>query len=239
MRAAHIETTAMNYDSAGPEAPLPGAGRRRKALQGTAYHEAGHAVVAYVLRIPLAGATIRHDRESGFAGSVFRNTKKTRPACSPLRAIRRELDEIDVCLAGPLAQSLFNRRSVRHWQSTKDFSDAIKLARMITGEKDRDKWSSLIKGQMFRTECLLLDHWGVVGCVADALLEHRTINGHDLIAVIKHARKTSSSAQYRIRQRRRESDHLFELFHRQVERWSQSRAKIVIYNASVPNGGQP
>ncbi len=200
-----------------------------------AYHEAGHAVIAYVLHLPHAHVTINHDRESGTSGRTIFNRKKPPTACTPSRAFRRELDEIDVCLAGPLAQSMFNRRSVRHWQSTDDFSKAMKL--VMAGESDIDTCLRFIKGQMIRTERLLRKHWVVVDRVADALLEHRTLDGRHLGEVIKRARKITSSAQHRSRVRtRHECDHLFELFHRQVASWSSG--EVVIYNAGTSNRGQ-
>ena len=204
----------------------------RKTLQGTAYHEAGHIVVAYVLRIAFAGATIRHDRESGFKGKVFCGKKRPSPTCTLLCTGRRVLDDIDVCLAGPLAQSMFNRRSVRRWQHMGDYSNAMTLVQLIVDEKDWERCFGFIEGQMMRTESLLRRHWAVVGCVADALLEHRTLDRRELVAVIKRARKAASLARHGSQPWKTfESRRLFQIFREQVTGWLPTG--VVVHTASA------
>jgi hypothetical protein len=101
--------------------------------EATAYHEAGHAVVAYFERVPLRqkGASIIPNREDGTAGRVFAWEtfgERYRPDTKNTDAARIRCERAAmVFLAGIVAQRKFNSRSVRFHHGELDFHNAVNM----------------------------------------------------------------------------------------------------------------
>ena len=158
---------------------------KRKSLSAVAYHEAGHAVAHIFLYHPIRKVTIRPDEKAGSAGLCQRKGP------SYLKAIdvhisaakqARILDNIKALLAGNVAQRRFNKRSVRHWQASSDFQEAFDLASRLT---DVPKGVELLLAWLrHETECLVALRWPQIQAVASALLEHETLTGEQVRAVL-------------------------------------------------------
>lgn len=132
-----------------------------------AYHEAGHAVVAYRLGIEVKFVTILPTHHSG--GHVTHGDLFCGGAGSDDAALERA---IKFCLAGSMAEALFYSRYRRRWTSV-DYVCALGLASYLTGWRARD----LIRHQERETKKLLNLYWKDVQQVAQALLEYGELNG--------------------------------------------------------------
>ncbi len=141
--------------------------------RATAFHEAGHAVVAvwenvrfrYVTIVPGDGAAghLRHLRTPWQrAGSVGRGSAER---------------QARICLAGPIAQRRFSPRSVRRYHAHGDYEMATDLAlRLGSSKEEADAWVRLweiqVRGHLDR-------RWPAVESLAAALVERGTVSGEE------------------------------------------------------------
>ena len=132
-----------------------------------AFHEAGHAVVAYRLGIEVEFVTILPTHHS--AGHVTHGDLFCGGADSDRAALERA---IKISLAGPMAEALFYPRYRRRPRSV-DYVRAFGLARYLAGWGARE----IIRHQERETKKLLNLYWNDVKQVARALLEYDELTG--------------------------------------------------------------
>jgi hypothetical protein len=153
-------------------------GKTDSPREEVAYHEAGHAVVAFALKLGVKRLTI--DPEGGAAGSVehlrasFSNDQmneyEEKYGKARLR-IRVEPDLV-VFLAGEIAQSMAGPSYDGSWE---DRGDAINRAeRFCDSIEETEAYVSWLH---VRASDLLRRHWLAVEAVARALLERKTLIG--------------------------------------------------------------
>jgi hypothetical protein len=146
---------------------------QRKA---TAYHEAGHAVVALFLGYKPRSATIIPAVD--FHGQVKHD--------SPLRGIKLDIDDSDrarlrveraimICFAGPLAQQRYRPRSWRRWHGASDFQTAADLALRVSGSEEAA--TAFLRWLELQTRSIVIARWTLIDRVAQALLEHDKLVG--------------------------------------------------------------
>lgn len=154
--------------------------KKTASLKATAYHEAGHAVMAWILRVKVRSATIAPDREAGIAGSVSHEKlllgKCPETIDSDRQRIRAE-KLIMVLLAGPIAQVLYNPRSFRRYHAGFDWNRVVRLSGMCTesvstSERHIEYLEGRIKDHLRNPE-----KWKLVTKVADELLGNTTVDG--------------------------------------------------------------
>lgn len=133
----------------------------------TAYHEAGHAVVALALDRPVQRVSIQADRERlgvcQFGKSVIRPSEDW---------LERE---ILISLAGLAAEARFTGKYA--WEgAARDQQYAHKLAVQRAGDRQAER---LLRRLLSKVEHLLgqEEHWQAVEQIAAALLEHGVISG--------------------------------------------------------------
>ena len=168
-----------------------------KKLQSVAYHEAGHAVAAWRLRLKINSVTIRGTDD--YAGLTSHS--------NPLRGIDIEVDASDrarcrvenaimVCMAGPVAQKKFNPTGFRRWHAESDWDHAGDLLIRIAPATVRGGtayWTLLEE----RTKGLIGVNWVEVQTLAEALLESETLKRPEIRRIIMHdAFKRRMSARY-------------------------------------------
>jgi hypothetical protein len=156
-----------------------------------AYHEAGHTVAAWCLRLRVRRATIVSDEDLGGHVEIEREKPSTCAAIargerwhpSRLRAERRVM----FLQAGEVAQLRYNLRSVSHYHYLLDLHDCIDLlTRYAIHDVNPDTkphYDLLYKW----TGSLIEQHWHLVEAVAKALLERRELSGTQVRAVIDAA----------------------------------------------------
>jgi|SRR5262249_4488085 len=140
---------------------------RRERL---AHHEAGHAVVAYRLGVEVNFVTIlpAHNKNDGHVA-----ISRIDLFCGSL-GFRAKLERaIKICLAGPMAESLFYPRYRRRLGSY-DYVCAFGLARYLA---DWGAAREFVRHQERETKKLLNLYWKDVQQVAQALLEYDELTG--------------------------------------------------------------
>jgi hypothetical protein len=159
-------------------------------IEATAYHEAGHMVAAWRMRVKIRKATIVPAED--YEGCVHHE--------SPLRGIKLDVDGSDraeikankmvlICLAGAAAQRHYNPESlddsVRRWHGKSDFDIALDLAmRLACDNKVADAY---LKWMQLRAEALITSNWKFVVAFANRLLERKTLEYSEIGALISEA----------------------------------------------------
>jgi ATP-dependent Zn protease len=163
---------------------------RSTELEKTAYHEAGHAVLAVLLGVGLkaAGVSIvphEPDREG-------MNKVPSLGHCAvDMNDSVKMFQFVSICLAGHVAQNLFRPRS-SHWLELggrgSDFYRAVTVLEASRKSKSIEdgRWTdSYIRIVQKETKKLLRKQWHAVQTLASALLERKTLTGQEAEAIVK------------------------------------------------------
>lgn len=174
--------------------------------RAVAYHEAGHVIAAYVLRIASKRVTIVPEGEAGGAAvhetpakdpryvdapvtvedwTWYRRRSGTESARLALR-VKRAKAHLVICYAGPAAQ----RRLTGRWDhvsAASDYRNADDLACALD-----ESWQDvprLTKEARRRAEEIIDENWSAVQAVAEALLRRRTISGAYVRRIVASANR--------------------------------------------------
>lgn len=142
----------------------------------TAYHEAGHVLVAILLGARVKRATIEPDdddgpRRFGDTQIVWRRSRLTEPELAE--------NAIQVCLAGPAAEMIytgdpFHPGMVAEWSA--DWQQAWDAAALLHADERKrldylEQVSIRLYHQLNRDEL-----WHILAALADELLAHQTLD---------------------------------------------------------------
>lgn len=156
--------------------------RASQQIAATAFHEAGHAVIAWSLGLRVHRVTVIPSKD--YLGlAVCQNA---------LAGIKLDIDNSDramikaekrilVALAGAAAQKKFSPRSVQSWDPSLDYQVASDIAQRIHGSDD--VVDAYLRWLQFRTEHDVAFHWPQISCVAQALIENKTLNGSEVVSL--------------------------------------------------------
>jgi len=160
---------------------------RPSKVERVAYHEAGHVVMAVLLRIPIRYATIIPDLERNFLGCVFVGPNNFNPGVTigddgPRFVEKRVL----FSWGGIVAEAFFTKRQNWRWASF-DVSSIVESAIPFCGEeKEAAAYIAWLRIRTMKT-LAMPENWRAVEAVAAALLEHRRLPGSRLKAIAKSA----------------------------------------------------
>jgi len=121
---------------------------KRKELEKTAYHEAGHAVAAFEMKRSFRHVTIEPDEES-LGHIMFTKFRDSfRPDIDSYSKIRNPLEKaIITALAGPIAEQIFSGRK-NLIGAGGDFHNASEYADYLCGSREESeafiKWLSTL-----------------------------------------------------------------------------------------------
>jgi hypothetical protein len=154
--------------------------KRSSSLEVAAYHEAGHAVVALLMGRPVHKITIAPEqkaREAGVAGYV-KHAWATRASiewdADGSNRWRVEKD-VQVLLAGEIAQRRFAPRSIREDHGVSDRRSAMDLLSRVSGSKTLPLYYKMLS--IWTEDLLRLPfNWEVVRSLAETLLDERTMS---------------------------------------------------------------
>ncbi len=161
--------------------------RERKRLEVTAYHEAGHVVLAYLARRRVREVTIIPDVAQGSLGhcKLWRHPSSFQPGveASEPRALRRIERAILVNVAGSVAEAIFTGRH-SHIYASGDMEYAVGLAEYTAG--DPDEAGAYVGWLYTRARNILRhsDYWRAVQALAVALVEHRRLGARQTYRIM-------------------------------------------------------
>jgi hypothetical protein len=175
-----------------------------------AYHEAGHVVASWCLRVRVRRATIVPDDDS--AGHVKNEREKPSTYIAidrgdRWRSSRLRLEKrVMVLQAGEVAQLRYNRRSVRRGHSLNDRFKCVALLLKFTPQEEkldsRLYYSRLHYLLLLKwTASLIKQHWHLVEAVAKALLDRRELSGSQVREVIRAASQNQRDKDSSTRQK--------------------------------------
>lgn len=149
-----------------------------------AYHEAGHAVVAFVLgRRILRVTTVP---EGPDLGSCEDDAEELPPAALPLDECGDRLVRIaiKVWMAGELADELFTGQAPPIASSTDRTFAGQRLVYMARAHGEAKAWCEQMRQA---TTALLMEHGAAVEALAQALIVHREVSGDEAMNIIQAA----------------------------------------------------
>ncbi len=168
-----------------------------KALESTAYHEAGHAVAAWHFRVRGKSLSIIPDGSSLGRFSHAPYFGGLRPGLDDSPRCQRRLENMAlVCLAAPAAQRKFYPRGYRRYHARGDYSEARNLLSYISrGNTELDAHIALIEIRA-RNFVQSDKMWAAIEELAVALLDQREISGKGIKPIILRGYRRVGEAVY-------------------------------------------
>jgi hypothetical protein len=165
--------------------------KRRSQMQdqATAYHEAGHAVMAFKLGITFGRRGVSIDADERSEGRFWHSGRiggdptvqmTDRMYCNIER-------QVMVCLAGINSQRRYRKSSVRRYHANSDYEQAIDLLFHAAGTTEEvNLWHKLL---LCRVKSVVESPmwWFVIGELASALLQKRRLSRREAEEVIRGA----------------------------------------------------
>jgi hypothetical protein len=160
--------------------------RNAKRLEATAYHEAGHAVMAWSLRVRVDKVSICPEGDSLGHCSHEKIVRGRNPELDDSLRRRDQYEkDILVALAGGIAQRLFNCRSWRRLYVEGDWRKAARLAFNINGSSEQAdaylRWLEIRAKDTISSKRM----WPLVKALARELLLKRKLSRDEVLAVIQ------------------------------------------------------
>jgi hypothetical protein len=159
--------------------------RRKTEAQraATAYHEAGHAVVAWYLGVKVHNVTIVPKGDTaGRMQHARRILGKYPEIDDSLPAKVRMGKNLMIWLAGLAAQLRFKPRSVRSYHHAGDYIEAVVIAEHLHG--DQESADAFLRYMEIKTRNVVRTPWPQVELVASALLARDTIKGKEVTRLL-------------------------------------------------------
>ena len=157
----------------------------RTSKQTIAYHEAGHAVADHVLGFKIKDVTIVPKEGTLGAVTSLRPWRFSDRSGVTLKSIAHFHGRIISALAGKESQRRFSPKSIRTHQAASDYDTVGDLLLRLHGEETEA--SLAFKYLQARTRNLVShpQKWRQIQDLASALLEHQTLSGQEVKAVLR------------------------------------------------------
>jgi ATP-dependent Zn protease len=164
----------------------------KKEIERTAYHQAGHAVVAAHLGFPIETVSITPGRCTHRSAAWLQRTPKEL-VLDTLASWARTHNQAVVFLAGGLAATIFDPAAPPETDRGDDFASATDLMLALAAEgMERQALKAYLR---CRTENVVQRCWKAIQTTAAGLLQHGTISGEELSRVLLLARVPSAFSE--------------------------------------------
>ena len=167
--------------------------RITKAVQSTAYHEAGHAVAAWKKGVRTKKLSIMPDEDSDGRHERYAYFTGIRPEWDNSSGVQRRLENMAfVCCAGPAAQRRFSPKGARSYHGAADREQANDLLSYLTGDDDVLAAHFKLIDLRARKFVALPHIWPLIEDLAVVLLERREMSSKEVRAtILESVRKRS------------------------------------------------
>ena len=157
-----------------------------KALRSVAYHEAGHAVAAWEVSLPIKTLSIVPEADT--AGRLVHPPyfKGVHPDADTSPCVQRRIENmVFVCYAGPEAERRFNPKGLWKDHAQGDWKQAIEiLTHQVGSDEELEAYCNLMR--IRAKNFIALDHvWEDIEKLADELLVRQKMSGRDVDAVLQ------------------------------------------------------
>ena len=148
----------------------------------TAYHEAGHAVLSWYLRLPFMYVTVLSDKESGTLGHVryYSFPKLAYDECPSRPLAQRDSWErhLMCSYAGRISEQIFRGQRVRYGYEG-DYEQMADQVLKFGGESKEVHihWCHWLHA---RTKNLVEQHWREIEAVAEALIKRERLSRREV-----------------------------------------------------------
>ncbi len=172
-----------------------------------AIHEAGHAVAAIVLRLPLSAVDI--ERRALPDGTISQGFTACPVLCRDIlgKGEQGALPDMIMTMAGDCAEIIVNPRAQFTTAAADDIDTANSIAKVaicertqmedgrwcITAEeiqRNQPRLAALFRTAMGETQRLVEEHWSAIVKVAEQLLERARLDGAEVTAIVNDNMKT-------------------------------------------------
>lgn len=162
-----------------------------KRLQATAYHEAGHAVVACALRRNLHRVTIVADDDDDSLGACHYGIgARIQPEWESDTQVRRVIErDVLTSLAGMMAERRFTGRMNRQGAD----SDRMKAAWAASYLYDGEVLDAYLRFMLLRVDSMVAVpmNWHAIEAVAAALLNNGSLSGRTTRRIIRDSGRSA------------------------------------------------
>ncbi len=166
---------------------MSAAKKKAETLRRTAYHEAGHAVAAYVLRRRFTNLSIVEDEYTLGRVSFAKHHPKFQPDVMSFDESRSQIErDVMISAAGDAAEFLLSGR--HDWRGAhQDTQNAHDMASYLCGDPEEE--TAYVRWLWIRTQNLLRQpiHWRAIEVLAAALLEQERIGQKEARVIIRDA----------------------------------------------------
>jgi ATP-dependent Zn protease len=149
----------------------------------TAYHEAGHAIVAHFTGCPIESVSIIDDDES-LGRCITPLPEGFQPDDQEDGSMEVLESHLAVCLAGAAAREILTGETVELMGN--DLDGAIKLMGSLGGNSEQ--MNAAADEAQRRAKSILEREWAAVEALVGALLERGELDGEQTVAVIEGVR---------------------------------------------------
>ena len=161
--------------------------RVSERLRRTAYHEAGHAVAGYLMRIRFTRVTIKDSRECLGSTQLVWSWGEWRPDMDDnFERVRDRMERFAVASLGGLTAELIITGCHDLDESEKDILDAAEVLEKVSGG---DQLDAYIETMRRKTDSLLSVPKNRIAVVAlaESLLQKQTLRERDARSIIRSA----------------------------------------------------
>ena len=146
-----------------------------------AYHEAGHAVMHILERVPFQFVTITPDEESRGHTLGCPPPRGLQPDCDTGPRVRSRIESlVRIELAGQVAEQILRGRKSWNQGSEHDLGNAVGLLQYLVDVDDNDTLDAYCRLLLLQTRNALRENWGIVEAVAAALLAEETLSAREV-----------------------------------------------------------